>query len=156
MKKIVTSGTLKPVSPEECALLSEKISTQMPHGYQDFICRYGSGILADYLQIHTPEQILCGPTSLESWYKDLAEDGWNWDEEEIDDSSVEEWIFFAHLSDGGALIFHPDEPDRIILLPTDSLVIKEISTSGLNEAIENLLDDPLATTGTWDFIAEGR
>ncbi|MDO5673137.1 MAG: SMI1/KNR4 family protein [Actinomycetaceae bacterium] len=149
---VQVEGTPRGVTQEDLNDLEEELATPMPSGYREYMSTLGNGQLAGHIHIYTPSDILEGPWSMEKWKKRLREDGWEWDEELIDEERAEECVFFGETADGDELVFHPDDPEVIYLLPAESATVRYVA-DGLFDALEVLMESPLGqTSGSWDFV----
>lgn len=154
MISITTTAPPNPVSPADLDELQEFLAADLPSGYREYMTAYGKGILADFLEVFTPAELLEGDTSIEKWRQGIEKNGWDWDENLLDEEAIPELAPLATTSEGDYLVFHPDDPEVIYLLPAESATAKCLSTEGFEAAITALLDDPLDSTESWDFVPE--
>ena len=54
-------------APPTWTRLSAKPARCFPAGYRDFITRFGEGLLAGYIEVYPPHQILSGDNNLHAW-----------------------------------------------------------------------------------------
>jgi hypothetical protein len=116
-----------------------RLGVRFPDGYRDFIARFGEGLLAGYVRVYPPYQLLDGDNSIAEWRKRIDE-YWFWEEGEaiLPKHKALECHIIADTVDGDELVAHPDEPNLLYVLPRYEGAIY-VAGSGLLPAIEWLL-----------------
>ena len=135
--EVVVVGRPRAVpTAEEVAAAETSLGTRFPTGYAAFVTRFGEGELAGDLRIYTPQQILSGSNSVDAW-RERIEEHWFWDEdgEVLTQQQALACIIVGDTLGGDELIFHPDAPDRILVLAHDDDSIHVVE-GGLAAAIE--------------------
>ncbi|WP_165244099.1 SMI1/KNR4 family protein [Paludisphaera soli] len=115
------------------------LGTRFPAGYRNYIARFGEGVLADYLRVYPPHQILEGDNNVHAW-RERIDEYWFWDagKDVLTKERTLQCVIVADTLDGDEIVFHPSEPDRLYVLPHDDEEIHEAG-DGLTAAIEWLL-----------------
>jgi hypothetical protein len=114
--------------------LQSKLGAPLPAEYGEFITRFGEGVLGGaYIRIYPPSRII---SELADW-RTRIDQYWFWDEgsEVLSKAEALKSIVLGDTVVGDELIFHPDRPDQIYVLPRDSESIF-LAGDGLAEAIE--------------------
>jgi hypothetical protein len=142
------SAALTPVPEAEVADLEAELGFVFPTGYREFITKFGRGVLGGLVRIYTPADIRSGPCNIEEWRKRIDE-YWFWDAgaNVLTKPRALQSIIVGDTVGGDELIFHPDEPDRLYVLPHDFEEIWVASTTGLDEAADwffksGVIDEP--------------
>lgn len=141
---IITGGPLVLSSAAEVDQAEAHLGTRFPGGYREYVMRFGEGLLGgSYIRIYPPRRILSGQNNLTEW-RQRIEEYWFWDEGRnvLPKERALRSIVVGDTLDGDELIFHPDDPERIYVLPRHSENIY-VAGMGLLEAIEWL-----CTSGT--------
>lgn len=122
------------------------LNTRFPRGYRKFITKFGVGIICYYVQIYSPNRILDGQNNLNEWRKRIDQ-YWFWDNEngKLPKSKALECIIIGDTTSGDELIFHPNNPDEIFILPRDFETVFS-NNQGLSDTI-----DWLCSSGTLLF-----
>lgn len=112
----MVSRRLSTVSAREVAIAEEEIGTRFPHGYADYVQRFGEGTLNDLLNVWLPRKVL----EARGTWRDQMTAYWFWDEQgsDVNQSRAMDAIPFAD-SELGWLCFHRDDPDTVIVLPRE-------------------------------------
>jgi hypothetical protein len=121
-------------TPDDVENLRAKLGTRFPAGYEEFITRFGEGVLGGaYIRIYPPSRILL---ELTDWRARIDE-CWFWDEGShvLPKAEALKSIVLGDTLDGDELIFHPDRPDNIYVLPRNSESIF-FAGNGMAQAIE--------------------
>jgi hypothetical protein len=119
------------------------LGTRLPTGYREYISQLGEGVLASYIRVYPPYQILEGDNGVHQWRKRVEEYYfWEPGRNVLAREHVLECIIVADTMDGDELVAHPSTPDRLYVLPRHEEMIF-IAGDGLLPAIEWLL-----TSGT--------
>jgi len=142
---IKTTGTpLILSSVAEVDAAEAKIGARFPLGYREYVTRFGEGVLGgSYVRIYPPRRILNGLNNLEEW-RARIEEYWFWEDgcEILTKEQALESVIVGDTVDGDELLFHPNNPDRLVVLPRNSESIF-VAGDGLPEAI-----DWLCSSGT--------
>ena len=122
-----------------------QLGTRLPAGYRDFIARFGEGLLAGYIRVDPPYQILSGDNNVHAW-RERIDEYWFWDEgsDVLTKDRALEGVIVADTMDGDGLMMHPSEPDRLYVLPRYEGAIY-VAGDGLLPAIEWLLTSGVLT-----------
>ncbi len=122
-----------------------QLGERLPAGYRDFIARFGEGLLAGYIRVYSPHQILSGDNNLKEWRKRI-DAYWFWDEgkDVLSKERALESVLVADTMEGDELVAHPSEPDRLYVLPREEEAI-HVAGDGLLSAIEWLLTSGILT-----------
>jgi len=123
--------------------LESRLGTTVPVGYGEFITRFGEGVLGgSYIRIYPPSRILA---ELEEW-RSRIDEYWIWDEgcDVLPKDQALKSIILGDTVDGDELIFHPDRPDNVYVLPRDSESIF-LAGIGLAQAVEWLCTSGVLT-----------
>ena len=117
----------------------KELGTPLPTGYREFISRFGEGLLAGYVRVYPPHQILEGDNSVTQWRKRIGE-YWFWDEgrDVLTKEKALECVIIADTLDGDELAAHPSEPDRLYVFPRNEEKIY-VAGDGFLAALEWLL-----------------
>jgi hypothetical protein len=129
----IVGGPCVLATVEDVDHAAEKLNTSFPKGYCEYVTILGEGILGDFIRVYPPWRILA---ELDSW-RDRIRQYWFWDNgvDVLTDEQAEESVIIADTLNGDELIFHPSNPDRLIVLPRDKEVIFEAGEN-LTEALE--------------------
>jgi hypothetical protein len=114
--------------------LQVKLGTRLPAGYEEFITRFGEGVLGgSYIRIYPPSRILL---ELTDWRARIDE-YWFWDEGShvLPKAEALKSIVLGDTLGGDELIFLPNRPDDIYVLPRNSESIF-FAGNGVAQAIE--------------------
>ncbi len=133
----VIGGPLVLSSPAEVDVAEAQLSIRFPTGYREYVTRFGEGVLGgSFVRIYPPRRILTGDNNLAEWRERIAE-FWFWDEgrDVLTKEQALESVIIGDTLNGDELIVHPDNPERIYVLPRYSENIY-IAGEGLPEAIE--------------------
>ncbi|MDR2880540.1 MAG: hypothetical protein LBV29_01375, partial [Azoarcus sp.] len=110
------------------------LSIHFPTGYQEYVTRFGQGILGgDYIRIYPPHRILA---DLAEWRQRIDE-YWFWDDGKkvLSKEQALQSVIIGDTVDGDELIIHPDNSEKIYVLPRDHKKIY-VAGDGLPAAIE--------------------
>jgi hypothetical protein len=113
--------------------LEREVGTTMPIGYRDYVTRLGWGTLNALVRVLPPPEIRARLDE----HRGLMAGFWFWDD--TPDGIDQDWgmgsIPIADTLDGDALVVHPADPGRIVILPRN-LERAFARDAGLLEAIE--------------------
>jgi hypothetical protein len=125
--------------------LERQLGCRLPTGYRDFIARFGEGLLAGYLRVYPPHQILTGDNNVQAW-RERIDEYWFWDagRDVLTKGRALECVIVADTMDGDEVVAHPSEPDRLYVLPRHDEMIYTAG-DGLLPAIEWLLASGVLT-----------
>jgi hypothetical protein len=132
----LVNPVLKVASKGDVERAEKTLGTKFPKGYADFVTKFGTGLFNDVIRVYAPDNVV---DELEQ-FRNRIEEYYFWDQSEdlISKERVKECIWIADTLNGDEVIFHPDNPARLYLLPRDSEEI-EILGKTLNDALEQLL-----------------
>ncbi|MEO0563595.1 MAG: SMI1/KNR4 family protein [Chloroflexota bacterium] len=134
-KLIVIGKYYEPVSREAIAEVEDELGMALPSGYTDLIQAYGIGRYCNVFEINSLYEIyrdfMLKPTSWRDYY-----DTGGYDNEEIAASkqiispeALQESIAIAHSIDGDMVIYNPQTPHQIYVLPRHNYVVLKLSAS---------------------------
>jgi hypothetical protein len=127
---------LKTAIPAEVAAVADRLGLRFPDGYAEYVTELGEGTLSDYLRIWSPRAVQDG---LEE-YRRLLSDHFSWDRDgPLSPAHTGEVVMLGDTLDGDSLVFHPDRPDDLFVLPRHDDQIYRIGP-GLEAAIDWLFD----------------
>ena len=114
-----------------------ELKARFPDGYAEFVTSLGQGLLCGFVRVYLPKRILDEVAEFRSWVKEYFcwEDG----AAVLPKSRVVESVCIADTVNGDEVIFHPDDPARLYLLPHDSETIYQIGSS-LDAAVDWILE----------------
>src|SRR5215813_7513813 len=139
----VVGGPLVLSSPEEVDGAETQLSIRFPAGYREYVTRFGEGILGGcYIRVYPPRRILSG---LNDW-RQRIDDYWHWEDgcDVLTSEQALHSVIIGDTPDGDELIVHPDNPERIFILPRNSEDI-HVAGDGLPAAIEWLCSSGVLT-----------
>jgi hypothetical protein len=135
---------LKTATPAEVAAGAARLQVTSPDGYAEYVTELGAGILSNYLRIWLPRQV----------EEELAEhrrflsDHFLWDEEgPLSPARARETVLLGRTMVGDNLVFHPDRPNDLFVLPRHEEEIYQAGP-GLDAAIDWILDSDVLTRPT--------
>ncbi len=99
--------------------LETRLGVSFPNGYRQYITALGEGVLGgSYIRIYPPWRIL---DELQEW-RQRIEEYWFWDEgrDVLSKQQALESIILGDTLDGDEVIFRPQQPQRILVLPRHS------------------------------------
>ena len=113
----VVRGPALPVSPAEVDEVEAWLGCRLPVGYREFVTRFGSGVLCGFLRVYTPGELRRGERSVGEWRARL-EEFWLWDDDpdRLTRPRGLECVRVADTVNGDEFVFHPSEPDRVLVL----------------------------------------
>ncbi len=133
--------------PLDVDLVEQILGTRFPTGYREFISRFGGGVLAGFLRIYPPRQVLYASTGVEE-LRHRIDEHWFWQAGAgiLAKTRGVETILIADTKSGAELIFHLSTPDRIYALPRHDAMVY-VAGDGFLSALEwaltsNVLVDP--------------
>ena len=135
---------LSPTAEEDAA--EAQLGIRFPTGYREYVTKFGEGVLGGtYVRIYPPRRILSGDNNLTEWRQRVTE-YWFWDDgrEVLTKERALQSIIIGDTFDGDELIVHPENPERVYVLPRHSENI-HIAGDGLRAAIEWLCGSGVLT-----------
>ena len=127
-KVTVLGGPLVLSPPAEVNAAEAQLGIHFPSGYREYVTQFGEGVLGgSYVRIYPPRRILSGANNLAEWRRRIDQ-YWFWD----GGSNV---LTKNQVLEGDELIVHPDNPERVYVLPRHSEDIY-IAGNGLPAVIE--------------------
>lgn len=139
---------LSPVSSDEVAAAEAALGAKFPSGYNDFITRFGRGVLGGLVRIYAPAELLSGPRNVNDWRARIDE-YWFWESSAalLPKAKALECVVIADTVGGDELIFHSDQPDRLYVLAHDFDEAYLASEQGLEAAVDwfftsGVIDEP--------------
>ena len=135
LKKVkIVGGPLIVATDTEIDALEKTLGVRLPHGYREYMKMLGEGILGGaFVRVYGPGTIAKG---LSSW-RNRIQQYWFWDQGSavLTKKRAVESIVIADTLQGDELLFHPEEPDRLLVLPRYKEKIF-VAGSTLLEAVE--------------------
>lgn len=131
----VTGGPLVLSQESEVDEAEAQLGIRFPTGYREFVTRFGEGELG-YIRVYPPRRILSGLNNLAEW-RQRVEEYWFWDDgkDVLTKEQVLQSVIIGDTLGGDELIVHPNNAERVYVLPRDSEDIF-IAGDGLPAAIE--------------------
>lgn len=104
-----------------------------PHGYREYASALGLGTLTTWVRVYNAAFVV---ETLEPWRGRIGEFYfWDAGRAVMARERVLECVCFADTLNGDELVFHPSDPDRILVLPRDFETIFEAGR-GLEQALD--------------------
>lgn len=128
----VRGGPLTLTTNAEVDAVEAQLGVSFPRGYREYLTTLGEGVLG-MVRVYPPGRVA---RDLEKW-RDRINRYWFWDAggPVLSKPRALESIVIADTGGGDEIIFHPDEPDRLLVLPIDSEQIF-VAGADLLEAVE--------------------
>jgi predicted DNA-binding WGR domain protein len=130
----ILSKPLFLATDKEVDALEEKLGITMPQGYREYVKTLGEGILGGtFVRVYGPGTIA---KELVPWRKRIKQ-YWFWDQGSavLTKQRAVESVIVGDTLQGDELIFHAEEPDRLLVLPRHKDKIF-VAGSTLLEAVE--------------------
>jgi hypothetical protein len=130
----ISGGELNPIRHEVVSDVEARLNITFPLGYREFITTLGQGFFCEsYIRVYPPRRIL---KEYRDFQKRWAE-YWFWDDgrDVLSKAKALQAIIIADTMEGDELIFCPDEPERLYVLPRNKDTIFQVGTT-LFEALE--------------------
>ncbi len=118
----------------EVSALETWLKTTLPAGYREYVTTLGEGVLGgSFVRVYSPWRI---EQQLAGWRQRIAE-YWFWERSRsvLSRERALESILITDTLNGDELIFHPQQRDRLLILPVESEKIYKAGSS-LLEAVE--------------------
>ncbi|NOU05674.1 MAG: SMI1/KNR4 family protein [Hyphomicrobiaceae bacterium] len=151
---VVVVGRCRPIPQHAVEEAERQLGVRFPHGYREYIIRFGEGVLGgSFIRIYPPQRIVC---DLVEW-RARIEEYWFWDQGAavLAKEQALECIVFADTINGDEIVFHPNAPDEIFVLPRDSGGIFAIGP-GVPSAIEWCCSSGILTERFDELVFEPR
>ncbi len=128
-------GPLVLSPPAEVDAAEAQLGIRFPSGYREYVTQFGEGVLGgSYVRIYPPRRILSGANNVAEWRRRIDE-YWFWGGGVLTKEQALESVLIGDTAEGDELIVHPDNPERVYVLPRDSEDIY-LAGDGLPAAIE--------------------
>ena len=130
----IRGGPLALTTDAEIDMVEAQLGLTFPRGYRAYLTTLGEGVLGGHLvRVYPPQRVA---DDLEKW-RDRIDRYWFWDAGSpvLSKPSALESVVIADTLNGDEVIFHPDEPDRLLVLPADTEKIF-VAGADLLEAVE--------------------
>lgn len=135
LKKVkIIGASLTLATDKQVDALEKKLGVTLPPGYREYVTTLGDGVLGGtFVRVYMPATIV---NQLDDWRKRIKE-YWFWDEGAavLTKKRAIESVIIADTLNGDEVLFHPEEPGRILVLPRYKERIFEAGP-GLLEAVE--------------------
>jgi hypothetical protein len=127
---------LKTVTPADVAASAARLGVTFPDGYVEYMAELGEGVLSDRIRIWSPRRVENElPEHRRFW-----SDNFCWDiDGPLTQARTAETVLLGDTIEGDGLVFHPDRPDDLFVLPRHEDQIYRIGP-GLDAAIDWLCD----------------
>lgn len=128
----VRGGPLTLATDAEIDAVEAQLGVSFPRGYREYLTTLGEGALGT-VRVYPPARVA---RDLDKW-RDRIDRYWFWEKGELTLSKPRalESIVIADTGGGDEVVFHPEEPDRLLVLPIDSENIF-VAGADLLEAVE--------------------
>jgi hypothetical protein len=147
---------LGPATPEQVKAIEAAIGTKFPPGYAEFVTRFGDGSISNWVRVYPPDRVAEEALG----HRERREEYYFWDDgaDVLTREQVTRSVLLADTYNGDEVVYHPNEPVGLFVLPNDDGVIYPVGGT-LEEAI-----DWICTSGTltapvtfkWFEPASGR
>ena len=130
----VVGGPLVLATEAEVDALEASLGFPFPAGYREYVTTLGEGVLGGtFVRVYAPWTV---EKRLAPW-RERIDAYWFWDDgaKLLTKERALESIVLADTLNGDELLFHPDEPGRLLVLPIESEKIF-VAGSTLLEAVE--------------------
>jgi hypothetical protein len=132
---------LKTVTPAQVAESAGRLGLTFPDGYNEYVTELGDGALSDYLRIWLPQKVEDETPEHRRFYSR----NFFWDKNgPLTPARLANTVVIGNTMDGDTLVFHPDRPDDVFVLPRHDKQIYRIGP-GLDAAIDWLCDSGVLT-----------
>jgi hypothetical protein len=113
----IVSQPLRAVDSMDIDKLETELWIKLPEGYADYMTTLGVGLLSGFVRVYSPRQIRDG---LLDWRRRIAR-YWFWDESEdvLPKERAVECVIIADTINGDELVFHPQRPGTLFVMPID-------------------------------------
>lgn len=120
-------------SPDEVAVVENKIGVSFPVGYKEYVTTLGFGEYCNYIRIEMPSAILFDYKE----YQRFLDEYWFWEmgENLLSKERAIECIKIGDTDIGDVIIFHPSNSAELFVLPRNDDMLHKIG-SNLYEAID--------------------
>jgi hypothetical protein len=142
----VVGGPLILSPPAEVDAAEAQLRIRFPTGYREYVTTFGEGVLGGtYVRVYPPRRILSGHNNVTEWRRRIDE-YWFWDDGQdvLTKEQALQSVIIGDTFDGDELIVHPDQPEKIYVLPRHSGGI-HVAGNGLPAAIEWLCNSGTLT-----------
>jgi hypothetical protein len=133
----VIGGPLVLSTLQEVDQAESELGIKFPSGYREYVTRFGEGVLGGYyVRVYPPNRILSGENNLREW-RDRINEYWFWDDGKhlLTKPRALESVIIGDTLDGDELVVHPNNPERIYVLPRNSETIY-VAGDGLLPALQ--------------------
>ncbi len=150
LSDITVNGAPVLATREDIRQLEDVLGSSLPAGYREFMLALGEGVLGGaYVRVYPPWRV---GRELHTW-RDRIREYWFWDG--LAQERALACVVLGDTLDGDELIFHPEDPDDIWVLPRHSEQAVRVGR-GLWEALEwlcssGVLTEPFAARGLEPF-----
>lgn len=127
-------------SDDEVDAIEASLGIRFPSRYRDYVTTLGEGALGVFVRIYTPRQILSGANSLSAWRERISQ-YWFWEPGDtgLTQARALEAFIIGDTIGGDELVVHPDQPERILVLPRNEEVVG-VAGVGLRQAVDWLCE----------------
>jgi len=136
-------GVVAPVSDEAVSGVEETLGATFPPGYREYVTALGEGVLGGtYIRVYPPRRVLEEYGEAQQRWSEY----WFWDagRDVLTKEEALTCIIFGDTLDGDELVFQPQQPGHIFILPRQSGAIYDAG-SDLFCAIEWLCGSGILT-----------
>lgn len=123
----LVSDVLETVADSEVKAAEAKLNTTFPAGYTEYVTTLGRGTYSGYVRVYLPDQILSEHSKVQARWKEHY--FWDQGDTDMDRQRVLESMILGDTTAGDELIFHPQRPNAIYVLPHEE---EEVYQAGAN------------------------
>ncbi len=139
----VIKGKVRPINESAVAEAEAALGCSFPAGYREYITKFGERVQGGtFVRVYPPARIVRElPQFRQRW-----SEYWFWEKGRAISSKeqVLESIIIADTMNGDEIIFHPNRPDRLLVLPRGGDLIYEAG-SNLLDTLEWLCNSGVLT-----------
>jgi hypothetical protein len=142
----IVSQPLVAVAAAEIEGLESELWIKLPGGYAEYMTTLGEGLLSGFIRVYSPRQIR---KDVSDWRHRIAR-YWLWEQSEdvLPKDRALECIVIGDTVNGDELIFHPQRPETLFVLPINEGAVVKLDGE-LLEAIDwicssGALTEPIA------------
>ena len=132
---------LKTATPAEVAAVAARLGLRFPDGYTEYVTEFGEGTLSNHLCIWLPRKIEDElPDHRRFWSENFFGDA----DGPLAPARVRETVMLGDTMAGDRLVFHPEQPDELFVLPRHDDQVYRVYP-GLEAAIDWFCDSGVLT-----------
>ncbi len=124
---------LNTATAQQVADAEKTLGFKFPNGYAEFVTRFGEGIYSNFVRVYMPSRIVKEHRKFQVRWNEYF--FWDDGRDILAKERILESFILADTMQGDELIFHPGQPNRLLVLPQDDGTVFEAG-NGLPAAIE--------------------